>query len=686
MLLCAVACSPENPVVEEENDDDRTPTEKPVEPEVEEEKEDVVMIYGMKILEEDGDRRQYDFKYDGSGRLIEMTDYDEEVLAQYVYSTNEITINAPFIYGETRISLDKNGLAAKVVIPEDGYTAKFSYDMTGYISGVRVSLEGDQDKTYTMVNENGNFTEIPSVYDDITVLAEYTQYADKYSIPLSGLMVLGEYDDMISAFFPLLRIKGAQSANLMKKYQYEDEMWEFSYVFDDSGNVESMTMSLTNDDGDTFEMVAYFDYGNDYPESMPDDKEDKLFSVSEALKVPDNASISVEGNVVGLTQRGFLVSDDIGNMLYVYGGKEWECSISVGDYVIAEGTMSTFWNNREMILTNVERVKAGVIPDIEPYELTESNLNRFALASNSPMPVKAVGVVRYGAPYCNIVLGNSPIALSVEFPLDDMSVYDDKEVEMSGYYLWTSTPDDNQIYVDVLLTDISVLNVGSGNAKLVKSLTTDYYWEEGGNHVVTFEYDSKDRITDVKWEWKENDDDYIGLERYHFEYDDALKQILISSYDEDEYEEDGAMYFDSSWYLNEYVESWRTTTYMYSDYKVSKEYVQYANGSHTNTYVWKNGNIYSYDGSPDDETQWEYYAAKNKCNVDFYNFSEGGAWIGVFHIFDRNVFGAFMSDYLVKKAGDSEYAYEIDDEGYPTKVTIRDNGELYEEMTIEYYD
>lgn len=274
VTLSVAGCSQIDPI---EDDNDSNQTERPVYPddddEKDNEKEDLVMIYGMKIFDDDIEDGHLEFKYDKMGRLISIyTHSDDLTIAEYTYSGNKISVNnAEFGYGNSTISLSNNGSADQIHFPDEGYSARLSYDMEGYLSGAKVTVEGYYTRNYKIKNKKGNFTEIPSGYDDITVYADYTEYPDKYSIPLSSIMVLLGYDDMISVFFPMLRITGAHSSNLLKRYTYEDESWEFSYQFDNKGNIESMTMSCYDPEvQEPYNMHLYFDCGHGFPDSMPE--------------------------------------------------------------------------------------------------------------------------------------------------------------------------------------------------------------------------------------------------------------------------------------------------------------------------------------------------------------------------------------------------------------------------------
>ena len=275
-IICAAACSDIDPN-EEYRDDETNQTERPSNPSKEEnnQEEPPVMIYGMVLFKDlsEGPEGYLEFNYNKNGQLTSIyAPWDEATFAEYTYSENTIAVNYAWGYGNALINLNSNGLASQVFFSEDDYKAKMSYSMNGYISGVKI-ISDEYSEYYDIKNVNGNFTSIPSTYGGTINYADYTNHADKYSIPLSSIMCLFGSDDMLTSLFPMLKIKGAYSKNLLKRYECEDGVFEFSYEFDKKGNVESMTISQILPAEYSGENYLYFDYGYGFPESMPEVKE-----------------------------------------------------------------------------------------------------------------------------------------------------------------------------------------------------------------------------------------------------------------------------------------------------------------------------------------------------------------------------------------------------------------------------
>ncbi len=188
-------------------------------------------------------------------------------------------------------------------------------------------------------------------------------------------------------------------------------------------------------------------------------------TIEYALTLPDDTYVWFSGIVVGETSRGFLLSDDDSNMLYVYCGNSWsESDVKIGDCVTVGGTMATYYNNRELTLqyASFERRTASV-PESEAYKLTSSNIKSFVDENHKPCKITVTGQVVKDGSYYNILLGDECVA-SPNFPVVDMDQYVGDNATLTGYYLWTSTNSDNKYVVSFVLTEVFVdigLNLGS---------------------------------------------------------------------------------------------------------------------------------------------------------------------------------------------------------------------------------
>ena len=230
----------------------------------------------------------------------------------------------------------------------------------------------------------------------------------------------------------------------------DTEYWYQFVLTDGLAVVESDIFSLRtlkpkedggNDDG-----------GNDDGGGTDSDE----YTLDEALTLSDGTYVELMGVVAAVTQRGFLLSDDDADMLYVYAGSGWTRSVDAGDEVVVDGTMATFHYNRELSMNDVVVYGTSSVPYTSAYTLTEDNLGGFAWSGHEPLKIRVTGELSYDGTYYNIQVGDSPVIVSLTYPVIDMDYYIGEYVTITGYYIWTSVSSSSETVVSVILTDIDV--------------------------------------------------------------------------------------------------------------------------------------------------------------------------------------------------------------------------------------
>ena len=180
------------------------------------------------------------------------------------------------------------------------------------------------------------------------------------------------------------------------------------------------------------------------------------YTLEDALELPDETSVQLAGIVVGVTRRGFLLSDEDANMLYVFAGNGWETStVNVGDHVEVDGTMTTYYNDRELTFGNLSVIGKKSVPELDVLALTKDNVKDFIDADHSPCKISVEGQIVKDGVYYNILLGDECVVSPV-FPVVDMEQYVGEDVKMTGYYLWTSTNSVGKNVVSFVLTEVVV--------------------------------------------------------------------------------------------------------------------------------------------------------------------------------------------------------------------------------------
>jgi len=210
------------------------------------------------------------------------------------------------------------------------------------------------------------------------------------------------------------------------------------------------------------------------------------YTLEDALELPDETSVQLTGVVVAVSTRGFLISDDSGNILYVYAGKDWVRTVDVKDVVLVKGTMTTYNGNRELTFESVDKTSSvSKIPQHSAYQLTADNIGEFASAGRKPCKVTAEGRYFQDGTYYNLTVGADPVCISIAFSTIDLRKYVGANMSVTGYYLYTTTSESKTI-VTIMMTDVDVegdlaMNSGSANSYIVSEPGVYFFPAVKGN-------------------------------------------------------------------------------------------------------------------------------------------------------------------------------------------------------------
>lgn len=276
----------------------------------------------------------------------------------------------------------------------------------------------------------------------------YTDHIDKCNLDILKLSYYLNYYKGLYFTADKVAFKGLSSKNLpAEQIQFiDEETYTFEYEFDEDHYVKTVYIYM---DGELMQ-IMYIKY---IDADSSGDNSGRQAKISDIMIMPDYSHVVLNGTVIAVTQRGFLLRDDT-DLVYVYGGPQWEVCVNVTDKVEVYGLLSTYWNNREIILNGLNIIGSDSVSTMAPYKLAASNILSFAQARHKPCLVTVEGVLTYDGQNYNIIAGDNSVTPSVEFPIVDLSGYLNKPVKLTGYYLWTSTSDDNKLYMDIILTDI----------------------------------------------------------------------------------------------------------------------------------------------------------------------------------------------------------------------------------------
>ena len=140
------------------------------------------------------------------------------------------------------------------------------------------------------------------------------------------------------------------------------------------------------------------------------------------------------GTVVAINAQSFLIGDGTGYML-VYKGASWTPDVKIGDTLEVEGNTTKYGN-----AVQFEKESVYTITGSETFEypnektLTGSDADAYASLSNIiPEYVKISGTIEISGNYCNLIINGAAITGSITYPMNDLSAFNGKTVEVEGF-------------------------------------------------------------------------------------------------------------------------------------------------------------------------------------------------------------------------------------------------------------
>ena len=351
---------------------------------------------------------------------------------------------------------------------------------------VRAFAENEQGVGYSSETKT-----ITTKLDKVQVRTDAVTSVDRFSATLNAT-ILNDGGEIIKRGFYLHKITQDGATSQIKYYCYQTGPTFFytSYDLEQATRYRVKAFAENTLGESTGEEVFFY----------------TPTTIEYALTLPNDTYVYMSGIVAGRTGRGFLLSDENGNMLYVYGGMTWDSyCLNVGDYVQVDGTMSQNYTNRELILSNVSVISKKSVPDMPALTLTTENIESFVDKVHLPCKIDVVGkLVKAGLDY-NVCLTDDYIC-SPLLPLVNLDQYVGKEVVLSGYYLWTSRDSQAKVDVSFLLSDVVLVDEltdpsncyivsksgnfsfkavkGNSNSSVGLVKSVDVLWESFGTNVV----------------------------------------------------------------------------------------------------------------------------------------------------------------------------------------------------------
>ena len=177
-------------------------------------------------------------------------------------------------------------------------------------------------------------------------------------------------------------------------------------------------------------------------------------TISDVFSNPIGTPYEVNGTVVGINAQSFLIMDETGYVL-VYQGAEWIPDVKIGETVNVKGTSKKFGTCVQFDATAKYEVTGKTEFDY-PNPLVPDSTTLDAFSGTliiEPVYVNVRGtLVISDGKYYNIIFDGATIQGSFAYPIDDISSYEGKVIDIKGFVTGTTT---NGSYLTLMVTEYS---------------------------------------------------------------------------------------------------------------------------------------------------------------------------------------------------------------------------------------
>ena len=204
-----------------------------------------------------------------------------------------------------------------------------------------------------------------------------------------------------------------------------------------------------------------------------------LYYANEIQGLPTDTAVKVEGVVMAVNTKGFVLKDDTG-LILVYN-KDYENSpSSVGKRVKIDGKVGIYGNLKRVVPTTVTEDEADAVEVVhgEPVNVDAEYLSSPVLDKVYYMTMEGIYRPSADKQYHNVILEEASKQGSLQYPVQDLSSVVDHKVRFYGYFaggnnanyynfLVTSFEDKGEVKLD-LSTIAQALSGKEGSSVKVK--------------------------------------------------------------------------------------------------------------------------------------------------------------------------------------------------------------------------
>ena len=232
------------------------------------------------------------------------------------------------------------------------------------------------------------------------------------------------------------------------------------------GSLAAPAQDLSEFNGKTIKATGYFLYINgsstkyanilvtnvEEVEGSDTPVEPEVDTIANIKAGEEGKLVAIEGTVVAISTQSFLIKDATGLML-AYVGEDYGNDLRAGTLVKVKGT-SAMYGGVMQLSTPTYEVKGfdDAFTQPEPRVLDIEAYEALNVPYPSPEYVKLQAKLAVSGKYYNLTVGDSTLTGSIVYPVQDLSNLNDKDIEITGYFVYVSGS--SKKYINFMITDV----------------------------------------------------------------------------------------------------------------------------------------------------------------------------------------------------------------------------------------
>lgn len=192
------------------------------------------------------------------------------------------------------------------------------------------------------------------------------------------------------------------------------------------------------------------------------------FTLGDIQNMTLNSTVEVSGIVVGKTTRGILLKDVLAEE-YVFVYKNSAVDAAIGDLVAVAGTVTEFGGAKQISNPTIEVTSHNEAFTFHPASLAGSDITAYANDIVVGLQASITGTLQISGNYYNFSVKDTSVLVSISYPTQSLSEYNNKEITIEGYLIYVSGS--SKKYANLVL--VNVIEEGTVTPPTTETLTEE---------------------------------------------------------------------------------------------------------------------------------------------------------------------------------------------------------------------